>query len=70
MDVNFSKCFHCETTIHYSEARLLPEGGGVCHDCAERFGYERCEECGDYFVPKNKEEHFCELCFAWIFAEF
>lgn len=70
MDVNFSKCIHCETTLHYSEARLLPEGGGVCHDCADRFDYKRCEECGDYFIPKTKGEHFCERCFKRIFAEF
>jgi len=70
MDVNLSKCIHCEITLHYSEARLLPEGGGVCHDCADRFGYERCEECGDYFVPKTTGEHFCELCFVRIFTEF
>lgn len=70
MNVNVSRCLHCDLTIHYTEARLLPTGGGVCQNCADRFGYTICEECGDYFVPKTEGEHFCGFCFVQIFAEF
>ena len=70
MDVNLSRCLHCGKTIHYTEARLLPEGGGVCQKCAAAKGYEPCEECGDYFIPEDSDEHFCELCFKRVFAPF
>jgi len=69
MDVNTSNCFHCKQEIHYSEARLLPQGGGVCHDCAEKHGYKPCEECQDYFIPSG-EECICEVCMTRIFERF
>ena len=66
MDVNISNCFHCKKRINYAESRLLPEGGGVCLECAEKHGYIACDECGDYFIP-DSEEHICEVCFRRIF---
>lgn len=69
MDVNFSNCIHCRKRLHYSEARLLPGGGGVCQTCAKERGYVPCEECQDYFIPDG-EQCFCEICFSRIFAEF
>lgn len=70
MNVNISKCIHCRKEIHYAEAKLLPEGGGVCQDCAAEKGYEACEECQDYFIPDHSEQHFCEICTTRIFARF
>ena len=70
MDVNLSRCLHCGKMIHYSEARLLPGGGGVCHSCADKFDYERCEECQDYFISDDSDEHFCELCLKKLCTRF
>lgn len=70
MDVNISNCIHCKKRIHYSEARLLPEGGGVCFKCAEERGYRACEECQDYFIPETEDEHFCDICLKRIFERF
>lgn len=67
MDVNTSNCLHCKQKIHYTEARLLPQGGGVCHSCAQEHGYKPCEECQDYFIPEG-EEHICEICMKRILA--
>ena len=68
MDVNYSRCFHCRKQIHYTESRLLPEGGGVCLECAKKHGYQPCEECQDYFIPgAGEEEHLCEICLKRIF---
>ncbi len=69
MNVNLARCFHCGETIHYTEARLLPEGGGVCRACATKFGYEPCEECQDYFIRGDADEHCCEICLKRIFAD-
>ncbi|CAN5584255.1 hypothetical protein BH10ACI1_BH10ACI1_15940 [soil metagenome] len=66
MDVNYSRCFHCGKQIHYSESRLLPDGGGVCLVCAKQHGYTVCEECQDYFIPES-EEYLCEVCLRRIF---
>lgn len=68
MDVNNSNCFHCKQKIHYTESRLLPQGGGVCLKCAQAHGYKQCEECQDYFIPAGEDEHFCEICRMRIFA--
>lgn len=68
MDVNTSNCLHCKREIHYSEAKLLPEGGGVCQRCASKCGYVSCAECRDYFIPAGEDEHFCEICLKRIFA--
>jgi len=70
MDVNTSNCFHCKEKIHYSEARLLPQGGGVCLKCAIEHRYKACDECQDYFIPENEEEHFCDFCLRRIFKQF
>lgn len=69
MDVNLSHCIHCRIKLHYNEAKLLPEGGGVCHKCTKKQGYKPCEECQDYFIPEG-EEFFCEICIERIFATF
>lgn len=61
MDVNKSNCIYCKKEIHYSEARLLPEGGGVCHACAQKRGYRPCDECQDWFIS-DSEETFCDDC--------
>ena len=66
MDVNISACIYCRVRLHYSEARLLPRGGGVCPKCAQEHGYKPCEECQDYFIPDG-EEYICEHCMAQIF---
>lgn len=68
MDVNQSNCIHCKKGIHYTESRLLPEGGGVCLKCATEHGYKACEECQDYFIPDG-EQYFCEICLRRIFTE-
>lgn len=70
MDVNISKCQHCKQRIHYTESRLLPEGGGVCLECAAQHGYRACEECHDYFIPVGETERFCDPCVKRIFARF
>jgi hypothetical protein len=70
MDVNVSNCSHCGQKIHYAEARLLPGGGGVCAGCASKHGYKQCEECQDYFVPEQEDEHFCDTCLRRIFERF
>jgi len=69
MDVNLSRCYHCGKTIHYNEAILLPQGGGVCLSCASTRGYVPCAECQYYFVPSDAKEHFCEICLTRIFAD-
>ena len=69
MDVNVSNCVHCRRKLHYTEARLLPAGGGVCPSCALEHGYRACEECHDYFIPEAKET-ICEICTKRIFARF
>jgi hypothetical protein len=69
MDVNYSTCPHCGRKIHYAEARLLPEGGGVCPDCAQKHGYRSCDECQDYFIPDG-EENICDVCMKRIFERF
>lgn len=69
MDVNYSNCIHCKRRLHYSEARLLPGGGGVCHECAEKHGYAPCDECQDYFIP-YWGEIFCEYCVNAVFETF
>lgn len=70
MDVNLSNCLHCKQRIHYTESRLLPQGGGVCLKCATERGYKPCEECQDYFIPNGEEESICEICLKRIFARF
>lgn len=65
MNVNMSNCLHCQRRLHYAEARLLPEGGGVCPECAAGRGY-----CRDYFVPAGEDEHFCGVCLRRIFERF
>lgn len=70
MEVNVSNCLHCNEGIHYTEARLLPGGGGVCRKCASEHGYKPCEECGDYFIPDAEDQHFCEICLKRIFERF
>jgi hypothetical protein len=70
MDVNNSICIHCKEKIHYSEARLLPGGGGVCLKCASKLGYRTCDECQDCFIPAGEEEHFCDICLRRIFEQF
>lgn len=70
MNVNVSNCIHCKRKIHYADARLLPEGGGVCPACAREKGYRACEECQDYFIPDSEDQHFCEICIKRIFARF
>ena len=67
MDVNISACIHCAKPLHYAEAKLLPEGGGVCPACAQTHGYTPCEECQDYFIP-DEQESICEICLERIFA--
>jgi hypothetical protein len=69
MDVNLSNCLHCKQRIHYTESKLLPEGGGVCLKCATEHGYRACEECQDYFIPRG-EEDICEICLKRILTEF
>jgi hypothetical protein len=69
MDVNLSRCIHCKKQIHYSEARLLPQGGGVCQKCASEHGYTPCQECQDYFIP-YWGEIFCECCSRVVFEKF
>lgn len=70
MDVNYSNCIHCKKRIHYSEARLLPDKGGVCPKCASEHGYKACEECQNYFIPESEEETICEICLKRIFEKF
>jgi hypothetical protein len=70
MDVNYSNCIHCNEWIHYSQARLLPDKGGVCFKCAEERGYRACEECQDYFIPEAEDQHFCDTCMTRIFKQF
>lgn len=69
MDVNLSNCIYCNRRIHYSEARLLPEGGGVCVSCSQAHGYKVCDECQDYFIPQSSEDFFCEICIKRIFTQ-
>lgn len=70
MDVNTSNCIHCNERIHYTEARLLPEGGGVCRKCASEHGYKACEECQDYFIPEQEDETICDACMTQVFKQF
>lgn len=65
MDVNVSTCADCGTPITYQTAKLLPKGGGICNKCEEDEGYISCEECQDFFIPKEGET-ICDDCLERI----
>ena len=69
MNVMTSTCAECGVDITYHTAKLLPRGGGVCLLCEEDEGYTACEECQDYFIPKEGET-ICDYCLAQIFIEY